>query len=253
MLRHVVLFRWKPETLPEKIREIEAAFCALPSEIHQIIEFEWGTEEKLRHIPGQSRGDITHFYAYAQLKDGGVQFDVLTKFDVDGIMTKTQSKGNYGPWKDHYEQMGRKTMVRRLFNYLPVSIEMAEAASLDSKAEGGMEQSMDEVLTGEYTVMPQEDAPQIEQQQGQEEEDPPVVDENGEIFDANLHASDSDGLPIFNKDGSFRKKPTRRAAAQKPAAAQPQEPEPEQTEDPAPQEQDGDFFGDGEEENFEIE
>ena len=44
MLRHVVLFRWKPETLPEKIREIEAAFCALPSEIPQIVGFEWGTD-----------------------------------------------------------------------------------------------------------------------------------------------------------------------------------------------------------------
>ena len=44
MLRHVVLFKWKPETSPEKIREIEAALSRLPAEIPEIVGFEWGTD-----------------------------------------------------------------------------------------------------------------------------------------------------------------------------------------------------------------
>ena len=44
MLRHVVLFNWKPETPPEKIREIEEAFKALPAKIPEIAGFEWGTD-----------------------------------------------------------------------------------------------------------------------------------------------------------------------------------------------------------------
>jgi len=44
MLRHVVLFSWKPETPPEKVREIEDAFCALPAKIPVITGFEWGTD-----------------------------------------------------------------------------------------------------------------------------------------------------------------------------------------------------------------
>jgi len=44
MLRHVVIFNWKPATPPEKIREIEETFAALPSKIPQIKGFEWGTD-----------------------------------------------------------------------------------------------------------------------------------------------------------------------------------------------------------------
>ncbi len=44
MLRHVVLFKWKPETALEKIREIEAALGRLPAKIPEIAGFEWGTD-----------------------------------------------------------------------------------------------------------------------------------------------------------------------------------------------------------------
>lgn len=44
MLRHVVLFSWKPQTPPEKVAEIEAAFAALPATIPQIADFEFGTD-----------------------------------------------------------------------------------------------------------------------------------------------------------------------------------------------------------------
>ncbi len=44
MLRHVVVFSWKSETTPEKIREIEEKFCSLPALIPEIKDFEWGTD-----------------------------------------------------------------------------------------------------------------------------------------------------------------------------------------------------------------
>ena len=58
MLRHVVLFKWKPETPPEKVREIEAAFCALPAKIPEIAGFEWGTDVSAQ---GFARG-FTHCF-----------------------------------------------------------------------------------------------------------------------------------------------------------------------------------------------
>lgn len=42
-LRHVVLFKFKEGTRPEKIAEIEKAFAELPSKIPAIVDFEWGT------------------------------------------------------------------------------------------------------------------------------------------------------------------------------------------------------------------
>lgn len=58
MLRHVVLFRWKPETPPEMIAEIEAALGALPAKIPQITDYEWGTDVS---VQGLSQG-FTHCF-----------------------------------------------------------------------------------------------------------------------------------------------------------------------------------------------
>jgi recombination protein RecT len=40
-----------------------------------------------------------------------------------------------GPWADNYVEMGRKTVLRRLFKYLPISIEsLAFATAIDGTA-----------------------------------------------------------------------------------------------------------------------
>ncbi|MBN2129810.1 MAG: Dabb family protein [Sedimentisphaerales bacterium] len=44
VLRHVVLFKFKEGTSAAEIREIENAFCALPTKIATIHDFEWGTD-----------------------------------------------------------------------------------------------------------------------------------------------------------------------------------------------------------------
>lgn len=44
VLRHVVMFGFKPEVAPEQIKEVEDAFCKLPSQIDQIKGYEWGTD-----------------------------------------------------------------------------------------------------------------------------------------------------------------------------------------------------------------
>jgi recombination protein RecT len=179
----------------------------MAQEVREFDEFEWeyGLDEKLRHVPASGdRGEITHFYAYAKLKDGGYQFEVKSKADIDTLMRSTQSRGDYGPWKDAYTEMGRKSLVRALFKMLPVSIELAEAAAIDSSSEKEGGQHLEDVLTGEYTVVEtMEDAPAASSEQVQ---DSNPVDSNGEVFDFDLHAS-ADGEPIYNKDGSFRKKP----------------------------------------------
>jgi hypothetical protein len=44
VLRHVVLFKFKPGTTPEQIKQVEDAFRALPAKIPAIAGFEWGTD-----------------------------------------------------------------------------------------------------------------------------------------------------------------------------------------------------------------
>ena len=58
VLRHVVLFSFKPEATPEQIRQVEKAFCALPGQIDAIHDFEWGTDVS---VEGIARG-FTHCF-----------------------------------------------------------------------------------------------------------------------------------------------------------------------------------------------
>jgi hypothetical protein len=50
LLRHVVLFGFKADTLPEQITRIERAFAALPQQISEIHQFEWGTDVSVENI-----------------------------------------------------------------------------------------------------------------------------------------------------------------------------------------------------------
>ena len=98
-------------------------------------EIEFGLDEKLRHVPSIGEpGQMTHVYAVAKLVGGGVQYEVMTKREVDDIRKRSRAGGS-GPWVTDYEEMARKTVVRRLFKYLPVSIEIADALAADADAD----------------------------------------------------------------------------------------------------------------------
>lgn len=146
--------------------------------VHKNDEFSYsyGLSEDLHHVPASGdRGDLTHVYAVARLKGGGVQFEVMSRADVEKI--KDQSKaGSNGPWVSHFDEMAKKTVIRRLFKYLPVSIEIQTAVSLDERAEAGIPQDNASALTGEYAVIPDDQIDQAtgeihqDQQQEQDEE-----------------------------------------------------------------------------------
>jgi hypothetical protein len=58
VLRHVVLFAFRPEAAAEDIRRVEQAFAGLPEQIDAIQDFEWGTDVS---IEGKAEG-FTHCF-----------------------------------------------------------------------------------------------------------------------------------------------------------------------------------------------
>ncbi len=134
---------------------------------HDKFELCYGLDEKLNHTPCMDdRGAVIGFYAVAKLKDGGHCFEFMSVRQVQAIMAGTQSKGAYGPWKDHFAEMGRKTVIRRLSKYLPLSIEFQTAAALDGMAEAGKDQHSDTIIEGDFNLLP-DDAPGIDQETGE--------------------------------------------------------------------------------------
>lgn len=125
-------------------------------------ELVYGLDEKLNHIPAmQDRGGVIGFYAVAKLKDGGHCFEFMSTQQVMQIRDESQGyqqavkykKQDGHPWGAHFVEMGRKTVIRRLAKYLPLSIEFQTAAALDGMAEGGKDQHLDEAFEGEYSLV----------------------------------------------------------------------------------------------------
>ena len=99
----------------------------------------FGLDPDLKHEPAwdaADRGKLTFVYAVARLRDGGVQFEVMSRAEIEKVRAQSKA-GNNGPWVTHFEEMAKKTVIRRLFKYLPVSVEIARAVGLDEAAERG--------------------------------------------------------------------------------------------------------------------
>jgi len=108
-------------------------------------DYELGLNDKLVHKPVQHNpGKMVAAYAIAKLAGGGHQFLVMFKERIDQVRDKAQAQS--GPWVSDYEAMAMKTVVRRLFKWLPCSIEMQTAAIIDERSEAGV-LDMKEVVT----------------------------------------------------------------------------------------------------------
>lgn len=146
---------------------------------------ELGLDAKLTHEPdwqnpNRARPDALRFvYAVAKLKDGGVQFDVMSRAEVEGVRARSKAADS-GPWQTDYAAMALKTVVRRLFKFLPVSIEMQQAVGIDELAEAGISQQNNAVIDGNFAEVEQPaelDAPQA-YQEPQEDAAPAQLENN---------------------------------------------------------------------------
>lgn len=125
--------------------------------------YTYGLDESLRHIPTDNdNAPITHVYAVARLKDGGTQFEVLTRKQVEKVRAGSRAS-NDGPWVTHFEEMAKKTAIRRLFKMLPVSIEISTAISMDEQADAGVSQQNAAVIDGvfEQEIDEPKEVPQV--------------------------------------------------------------------------------------------
>lgn len=116
----------------EKLISLEAHVVYEHDEFH----CELGMNSVLKHTPNWDgdRGKMKLVYAVAKLKDGGCQFDVMGRNSVEEIRKKSKS-GESGPWKDYFDEMAKKTVIKRLIKVLPLSIEVMKAVALDNKHE----------------------------------------------------------------------------------------------------------------------
>lgn len=129
--------------LARRSGQIES-IMAQPVYANDEFRFDYMRSDDLSHRPKMDgpRGEFIGAWAMAKLKDGGIAFDFMPKSDIDkirdgsqGYRTAVKFGSKDSPWIAHYDQMARKTAVRRLAKYLPMSIELAVTAQLDERDE----------------------------------------------------------------------------------------------------------------------
>ncbi len=96
-------------------------------------EYELGLNADLKHKPSDSdRGEFKGAYAVAHFKDGGYQFEYMPKSEIEKRKSRSKAaNSNYSPWKTDYEEMAKKTVIRHMWKYLPVSVEMQQLVATD--------------------------------------------------------------------------------------------------------------------------
>lgn len=128
-------------TLARRSKEITRFEARFVLSDDKAFDYEYGLEPRLVHKPGPGQGEVIFFYAVAKFTNGDVQFEVMTKEEVDKIRKRAPG-GSNGPWVTDYKEMGKKTVVRRLSKYLPTSTELQKAVTLDETAERGAAQDL---------------------------------------------------------------------------------------------------------------
>lgn len=110
-------------------------------------EYEYGINEKLRHVPADGdRGPIIKYYAYAKFKDGGYSFMVMSRSDIERHRDKFSKAKSYGPWVEHFDEMAKKTVLKALMKYMPISVEFQKAVSMDETTKREISDDMSEVI-----------------------------------------------------------------------------------------------------------
>ncbi len=88
-------------------------------------DFRRGSDPYFKHVPALSnRGEKIGAYAIAFLRDGGFQYEILGREDIEKVRATSESWKNeegrkYSPWETWEEEMWKKTALKKLFKLLP--------------------------------------------------------------------------------------------------------------------------------------
>jgi recombination protein RecT len=102
---------------------------------HDEFDYELGLEPKLHHVPCKDadKGSAVYFYGMFKTKDGGYGFEVMSVDDVRAF-AKRYSKAyssSYSPWSTNFEEMAKKTVLKRALKYAPLKTEFVRGMSAD--------------------------------------------------------------------------------------------------------------------------
>lgn len=120
--------------------------------------YELGLFPELKHVPTglhEAPEKMTHVYAVAHYKDGGYNFVVLSKKQIESLRLRNpaEKKGFNSPWRTDYDKMSMAKAIKQLSKFMPLSEETTLAMASDEaiiKPEDFSEGKLEEINHPDY-------------------------------------------------------------------------------------------------------
>lgn len=199
----LVIFGGKAVYMPmvagilKKVRNSGELKSIMSNVVYEQDEFNYWIDDAGEHVThkpnilADDRGRFLAVYAIAETKDSGIYVEVMSRSQVEQVREVSRAK-NSGPWKDWYDEMARKTVIRRLSKRLPMSTDLEAVITRDDHLYDLRNGSRQEATSGTQAAKAALGLPQIPV----DDAAPEGVDpETGEI---------TDHIPQFDAESAIK-------------------------------------------------
>jgi len=109
-----------------------------------VFEYEYGLDQKLVHKPCEDPiGEPIYFYSIYRLKSGGKGFFVMSKKNIERHEKgNRKGKSMSTVWCKHYNEMAKKTCIKKMLKYAQKSTDLSRALTADESVKDGLSDSM---------------------------------------------------------------------------------------------------------------
>lgn len=109
-------------------------------------EYSYGLEPTLSHVPALAdRGAPVSVYAVFKTKDGGFGFKVMSWEEVMQHGQRFSKSYGSGPWQTNPEEMAKKTVLKAVLKYAPLSSEFVKGSIADGTVKDQIDADMSDV------------------------------------------------------------------------------------------------------------
>ncbi|HEY5566022.1 MAG TPA: recombinase RecT [Gammaproteobacteria bacterium] len=140
----LVMFSGKAQYMPmvagilKKVRNSGELLSIVANVVYEHDQFRYFVDDVGEHVLHEpnviapDRGKLIAVYSIAKTKDGGVYVEVMSRSQIEQVRNVSKSKNN-GPWVGWYDEMARKTVIRRLSKRLPMSTDLEAVVRRDDE------------------------------------------------------------------------------------------------------------------------
>ena len=105
--------------------------------------YSYGLEPELKHIPAKAdRGDPTHVYAVFRTQSDGYGYEVASIEDIRAHAQRYSKSFGNGPWQTNFEEMAKKTVLKRVLKYAPLKSEFVRKLVQDETIKTSIDADM---------------------------------------------------------------------------------------------------------------